>query len=132
MVLSNVCLLCMREAENIDHLVIHCLFAIEVWNMLIREIGLAWVFLYDFLVLFMALKISGVSRKVRILWDLLCLATWCIWLERNQRVFEGCVEPAFNVYKKAKDLVCFSGLNYNLGDVYSVVTSKRDWPSFFL
>lgn len=50
----------------------------------------------------------------------------------NQRVFEGCVEPASNVYKKAKDLVCFWGLNYKLRNDYLVATSKRDWSKFFL
>lgn len=51
---------------------------------------------------------------------------WRIWLERNQHVFEGYQEPAFKVFSRTKDLMCFWGLKCShLGD-YSVIRTKED------
>lgn len=47
-------------------------------------------------------------------------------------VFEGCAEPARNIFKKTKDLSCFWGINCNLGEDYSVANSKRVWCNFFI
>lgn len=32
---------------------------------------------------------------------------WAIWLERNNRVFKGQAEPAWKVYRRAKELIVF-------------------------
>lgn len=124
---SNVCLICLQEAENINHLFIHCPFAAEVLGMFLRELSLAWVFPNEFMVLFYALRLFRIPKKWQILWELLCPAIcWSFWLERNQMVFKGYAEPALNVYKKAKEIVCFWGLNCKLADEYSVVTTKTE------
>ncbi|CAL8995024.1 unnamed protein product [Prunus brigantina] len=46
--------------ESVDHLLLHCPFSIKLWEMLLKEVNMAWV------------------------------VVWNLWLERNRRIFEDC------------------------------------------
>lgn len=41
--IPNMCYLCRRDEELIDHLLIGCPFAMEVWLMVLQEVGLSWI-----------------------------------------------------------------------------------------
>lgn len=108
MFLPNVCHLCLQDAESSNHIFIHCLIASEIWELFLKEIGLACVFPKELAVLISSWKLWRISKNSGILWKLICLAVcWGIWLELNQGMFKDCREPAYNVFQKAKDLVCF-------------------------
>ena len=37
--------MCKKSGESIDHLLLHCEVAIEVWNMVCQQFGVMWVML---------------------------------------------------------------------------------------
>lgn len=133
MLIPNACYLCLYNAGSIDHIFIHCPYVVEIWEMFLKEIGLSWVFPSSIASLIASWNISRVYNKGCSLWKLVCpTVCWLIWLECNKRVFEGSMEPKFNIFCRAKELTCFWGINCkNMGN-YSPLDSKREWGSLFL
>lgn len=43
-ILTNACLLCIKNGESINHIIIHCEYAREMWYFTFREVGLVWRF----------------------------------------------------------------------------------------
>lgn len=68
------------------------------------------------------------SKKCCIIWKLVCLAVcWLVWLEHNKRVFEGCLERAFNVFCRAKEVACLWDLRCKHLGEFLVVSTLRGW-----
>ena len=80
------CVLC---KEDIDHILIHCQFAQDLWIKMFNLFGLVgampkrWV---DVIAIKWSFKQSGNMSKC--IWSLMVLAiAWTVWLERNRRIF---------------------------------------------
>lgn len=108
MIFPNACPLCLHDAKSINHIFIHCPFASEIWEMFLKEIGLSWVFPNRVISLIASWNIWRVSKKGCTLWNSIYLAVyWLIWPERNKKVFEGCMEPAYNVFCRERSWHAF-------------------------
>ena len=81
--------MCKCNSETIDHLFLHCLVALELWDMVFGLFGVCWV-MPMFVVELLACGQGrfGCHRNGDI-WMVVphCLM-WCIWKERNSRCFE--------------------------------------------
>lgn len=87
MYLSNFCLLCYGDGESVDHILIHCLFAMEVWNAVIQDFGLIWV-MSDVPSLLSKWRTAALNSLGKKLWSMVPTAVgWLLWKERNNRVF---------------------------------------------
>jgi hypothetical protein len=89
-ILVSWCCLCKADGETVDHLLLHCSFSRELWNMILALFGVQWVMPCTVLDLLACWQGSfGKHRHVE-LWRCIphCLM-WCIWRERNMRSFEG-------------------------------------------
>jgi hypothetical protein len=42
-ILIEWCYMCKQNGESIDHLLLHCEVAIELWNMVCQMFGVMWV-----------------------------------------------------------------------------------------
>ncbi|KAF3642556.1 hypothetical protein FXO37_22454 [Capsicum annuum] len=64
--------------------------ATEVWNMFLSVFGLQWAMPRTVRELFMCWSIWKVGKSMRRIWSMIpaCI-WWCLWLERNQRCFDG-------------------------------------------
>ena len=85
------CVLCKENAENIDHLFIHCSYSLKLWWRMLGALGAEWVIPKGcFELLSINLRISGKGKRAGILRDCLVHAIfWNIWMERNRRIFQG-------------------------------------------
>ena len=85
------CVLCKENAENIDHLFIHCSYSLKLWWRMLGALGAEWVIPKGcFELLSINLRISGKGKRAGILRDCLFHAIfWNIWMERNRRIFQG-------------------------------------------
>ena len=84
------CCLCKEDGESVDHLLLHCVFAKELWDMVFAMFGIDWVMPKRVVDLFDCWQGKfGRLRNVSI-WRAIphCLM-WCLWRERNARTFEG-------------------------------------------
>ena len=85
------CYMCKRCGELVDHLLLHCPIAWELWSMVFCLFGIQWVMPHNVLGLFEAWQ-GKFARHCHIdVWRLVphCLK-WYIWCERNVRSFEDC------------------------------------------
>jgi hypothetical protein len=82
------CFMCKRAGESVDHLLLHCKYARELWSFIFCIMGIHWV---------MPGKVSEllacwrrrVYSSINVVWNAIpsCLM-WLIWRERNRRAFE--------------------------------------------
>ncbi|XP_066361038.1 uncharacterized protein [Miscanthus floridulus] len=86
------CALCSQEPESADHLTEISVFAREAWFRVLAPLGLAQLALQQ------GTSITGwwLSSRARLraqlrkgFDSLLILGAWCLWKERNRRVFDG-------------------------------------------
>jgi hypothetical protein len=80
------CYMCKRAGESVNHLMIHCEYAQELWSMIFCLFGVSWAMpptTYDLLHCW---RRKGPAYVV---WNAIpsCLM-WLLWRERNQRAFE--------------------------------------------
>ena len=83
--------MCKNCGESMDHLLLHCPIACELWSLGLCLFGIHWVMPLKVIGLFESWQgMFGRHRNID-LWRLVphCLL-WCIWHERNARSFEGC------------------------------------------
>ena len=83
--------MCKRCGESVDHLLLHCPIAWELWSLVFCLFGIQWVMPHAVLELFEAWQGKFARHRHIHVWRLVphCLI-WCIWRERNARSFEGC------------------------------------------
>ena len=84
------CSMCKRDGESVDHLLLHCLLAQEIWDLAFSMFGVVWVMprrVMDLLHCWPKLN-RQIAGEI---WGLIphCIM-WCLWRERNARCFEGC------------------------------------------
>ena len=85
------CYMCKSCGESMDHLLLHCPIACELWSLVLCLFGIHWVMPHKVIGLFESWQdMFGWHRNI-VLWRVVphCLL-WCIWRERNARSFEGC------------------------------------------
>uniref|UniRef100_A0A2N9HAP6 Reverse transcriptase zinc-binding domain-containing protein n=1 Tax=Fagus sylvatica TaxID=28930 RepID=A0A2N9HAP6_FAGSY len=83
------CCMCKSSGESVNHLLVHCPVAWELWSMVLVIFGKNWVMPRDVVDLLSCWKeIRGKSKAGKI-WKMVphCLM-WCLWQERNDRTFK--------------------------------------------
>jgi len=95
------CCLCKKSAESIDHLLLHCEVARALWSYVFNLFGVEWVMPHSVLELLISWGAAIGSRHAKEVWQLapLCLL-WCIWRERNARLFEDVETPMVELRKR--------------------------------
>ena len=90
-ILATWCCMCKADGESIDHLLLHFPYAKELWDMIFALFGIHWVMPKHVIEVFCCWQGSMGRHKNMVIWKAIphCLM-WCIWRERNARIFEGC------------------------------------------
>jgi hypothetical protein len=92
--------MCNKSGESIDHLLIHCEVARELWSSILNMFGVEWVMPRRVIVLLVRWRGQVGRGTIMEVWRLapLCLI-WCLWRERNARSFED-VETSVTKLRK--------------------------------
>uniref|UniRef100_A0A2N9E7V6 Reverse transcriptase domain-containing protein n=1 Tax=Fagus sylvatica TaxID=28930 RepID=A0A2N9E7V6_FAGSY len=87
MIVVSWCCMCKADGESVDHLLLHCPYAKELWDMIFGLFGLQWVMPKRVIDLF-SCWYGSVGRH-SVIWKAIphCIM-WCLWRERNARIFE--------------------------------------------
>jgi hypothetical protein len=88
-VLTGWCCMCKNDDESVDHLFIHCGTAQMLWNLVLRSVGIDWVFPSCVLDLLFGWW-NWFGKSFSGVWNLIpsCLI-WTIWWECNNCTFEN-------------------------------------------
>jgi hypothetical protein len=113
MIVVSWCCMCKADGESVDHLLLHCPYAKELWDMIFGLFGLQWVMPKRVIDLF-SCWYGSVGRH-SVIWKAIphCIM-WCLWRERNARIFEDCelsvVELKLHFYRSLLDWMSVTGL----------------------
>ncbi|RVW90400.1 Transposon TX1 uncharacterized 149 kDa protein [Vitis vinifera] len=86
----NICKLCMKHGETVDHLFLHCSLTKGLWHRLFQLAKMDWVSPRSISDMFFTnFNGFGSSKRGVVLWQDACIALmWVVWRERNARIFE--------------------------------------------
>jgi hypothetical protein len=81
------CCMCKVDGESVDHL-LHCSYAKEVWDMIFALFRIHWVMPRRVVDVFACWQGSLWHHQNIVIWKAIphCVM-WCIWRERNARIF---------------------------------------------
>jgi len=88
--------MCKEDSESVSHLLLHCKIAKVLWDIAICSVGVSWVAfdsVKNHLLAWEGFFGRKVKKKKETAWVLPHVIFWCIWRERNRRVFEGFETP---------------------------------------
>jgi hypothetical protein len=82
--------MCKSSGESVNHLLMHCSVARELWNLILILFGVQWAMPRDVVDLLTCWNGSLGKSKACKIWKMIphCLM-WCLWCERNARTFNG-------------------------------------------
>ena len=80
-----------KRVMGYDHLLLHCSFAKELWDMIFTLFGIQWVMPRRVVEMLACWQGSLGRHQNIVIWKaILHCMMWCVWRERNARTFEGC------------------------------------------
>ena len=104
---GDSCTFCDQQSESINHLLVGCVFAREVWYMVLRKGNLQRLTPYpsasDFVHWWLQSR-KQLRKQMRKPFDsLVILVTWILWKERNQRIFQKVALPITDLINLISD-----------------------------
>jgi hypothetical protein len=102
------CCLCKKSGESIDHLLLHCEVVQALWSYVLTLFGVEWVMPRTVLELLNSWGAALGGGHAIEAWRLapLCLL-WCIWRERNARLFEDVETSMVELRKRLLNTLYF-------------------------
>ncbi|CAN0838488.1 Putative ribonuclease H protein At1g65750 [Linum grandiflorum] len=103
--LVNRCVLCYNSLESVDHLLLQCHFSKSVWAAVSSRLSIVGPFpgeIREFVLAWKGMNcIDSFSDAIK---SLLHATFWCIWIERNDRIFRDKSKNVDQIV--AKILIC--------------------------
>ncbi|XP_020261305.1 uncharacterized protein LOC109837456 [Asparagus officinalis] len=119
---SNSCCLCTRAEENRDHLFFDCLFSSEVWLLVMDWLKFSWrSCVWNHIMNWYCYKLRGKGDRQKIKRMALSSTLYCIWIERNNRIFKNKFRNAVQVFGEIKISMLYIILNS------TSLLDSRDW-----
>lgn len=88
MIFLNHCILCMKDEEDVSHLLIRCDFASQIWARILEWTNYHWVEPPDLAQLIDQWALGSQTAKAKEIEIILLMhVVWSIWKERNAQTF---------------------------------------------
>jgi hypothetical protein len=89
-IILDWCCMCKADGESVNHLLLHCPVARDLWNMIFSLFGISWVMPRGVVDLISCWNGCIGRHEAGKIWRVIphCIM-WCLWCERNARTFNG-------------------------------------------
>lgn len=86
--------MCQHSSKTVNHLLLHCSVASDLWNMFLSISRVSWVVPRNVKDTMESWSLWVVDRAIKKIWQMIpaCIV-WSIWMERNRRCFDGISTP---------------------------------------
>lgn len=127
----NICFMCRRSTESIDHLFVHCSWA----SYLRYKFNLAAGLQAPCPLSIDHLCAEAFAYKAKSQRDILCrnffvAYTWYIWKERNARVFQGTSCSIYQIWDDSISLAALWSSNSKVFSCYDAASIAINWDAF--
>ncbi|XP_021836737.1 uncharacterized protein [Spinacia oleracea] len=96
--IDGICGLCQVENENLEHLFFSCSYSQEIWKQVLLSLGVNRNVLPWHEEVQIAVKKSRSTQKQACKYSIAFIeSVYCIWLQRNAKVFRDHVDPVKTV-----------------------------------
>ncbi|KAM7473769.1 hypothetical protein LguiB_021012 [Lonicera macranthoides] len=128
------CVLCKQNEETLSHILLHCPYSYFIWAKAWAEFNLCWVLPKSGAELLpMDINIDGDIPKIRTLWRCIKVAVmWMIWIERNNRIFEGKEEQREWLWERIRFVASLWASNSKSFKHCGVEYIKLNWKAIIL
>lgn len=99
----NRCTLCRKNEETVNHLLLHCSVAIDIWSMLYRLFELSLVMPQNLRRAQLSWSLWNVDKAIMKIWLMILQLFSGAHGQRNRRCSDGCSTPSR--YLKANCLI---------------------------
>lgn len=98
------CCLCRKGYETLNHLMLRCEFASDLWSQFYRYLGVLRVHPRDCRSVLIEERMGpGANGRAKVLWKTMVLSLlWSIWRERNARIFDDKERDKDHIFDNAK------------------------------
>ena len=112
------CCLCKKADETVDHLLLHCGVARQIWDFVFQFVGINWVLRSHVSEMLFGWW-NWFGKRSSGVWNIIpsCLI-WTIWRERNKRTFENQEAPV------GKIIEIFFGSLYDWSRAWGLTSSS--------
>lgn len=119
--------MCKMNRETVDHLLLNFEVARVLWNAIFTRFSLSWAMPIRVVDFFACWWTDGRSRSAAV-WKMVpsCLM-WCLWRERNDRIFED-KEMTF---EELRTFFFYSLYTWSVGFLTPLVISFHDFIILF-
>lgn len=114
----SLCLFCNSEPENLNHILLLCLFAQKLWSIVIDWWGSQWVSLVNEL-LHWWFGFKFRKKELRIWNAILIVVVWSLWRHRNECLFRGAQPNLEALFELIKVRVAYWVKNHHIRSMYS-------------
>ncbi|XP_076940525.1 uncharacterized protein LOC143609734 [Bidens hawaiensis] len=105
---DDSCLFCESNKKSSSHIFTGCIFATEVWSRISAWCRLNPIFAFDVRDLLMLVKGFKMGKyEKRAMHGIILTTLWCIWIARNERIFQRKTIKAIEVVTKIKSTSYF-------------------------
>ena len=131
-IIMDWCCHCRLAGESISHLLLNCSGAQDLWNLVFSLFGVSWVMPRNVVDLLNCWQGRVGRSKVGVIWKAmpLCLM-WCLWSERNSRIFKG-EEKTIPMLKYTFLQLLFEWLKASPSVSFNFVLDMLDYCSLWL
>lgn len=103
---NSRCVLCEKDDEDHNHLFFDCPFSFRIWSTTKTKCNVTWPIMHwNHLVNWLAAQLSGSSLAITICKLVFTCSIYCIWQERNCRIFQTTKSNEVAIVRKIQELV---------------------------
>ncbi|XP_026436569.1 uncharacterized protein LOC113334556 [Papaver somniferum] len=125
------CLFC-TAPETASHLFLHCDFAKSVWDVLTMKLKWLYAMPENVALALQAWQLNLSDKAKSEIWRLVPVAIiWCLWKERNNRVFNGNPSSAAVVAHKVVYMLFTWSLDFKYFEEVDSKEVMRNWCKIY-
>ena len=114
-VTEDSCILCGMFGETRDHLFFHCDYSTYIWKDVIHKCNFQYRSLsWNEELQYVIECCQGRTLGARILRVAFCATIYCLWQERNKRIFQHCNCSSDNVIRDIEGYICAKARNWSV------------------
>lgn len=103
--MPNWCVLCKKDEETVDHLLIHCEVSYQLWVFCLDIFGMNWIVPRRVIEVVDSWRCRSRNKEALRVWTVPHAIFWAVWRECNYRIFNDKEDTVIGLKAHIADLL---------------------------